>query len=74
MNDEGRPLERPRQSSHVAAHVSSERGQAAVAELDARLELRSRLVAIVDALDTDDAVTASVNVRWLLEDLDRLAS
>ena len=40
------------------------------ADVDRGLEVRERLAAIVDALDADDLVTARLNARWLLEDLD----
>jgi ribosome assembly protein YihI (activator of Der GTPase) len=42
-----------------------------LAELDERLELRERLVAVLDELDCGDVLKAAANLELLLADLDR---
>ena len=63
--------ERPtRGRSETSGRRPSERSTLAGLQATSELELRERLVTVVDALDAGDSDTAAINVRWLLEDLD----
>jgi len=75
MKDERRPARNAAAtSSTLDGDGSDARGRSAVAELDDRLELRERLVAIIDLLDEEQPRDALLNLRFLLMDLDRLAA
>jgi hypothetical protein len=71
MNDEGALARRPRpdQLSRRSEGSNAPR-RSAVAELDERLELRERLVAVLDELDHGDHTIAAANLEALLADLD----
>lgn len=77
MKDERRPAKNAAADSLVTSESSSENGRSASAlswaHVDATLEVRERLVAMVDALEAADVHTARVNATWLLEDLDGIA-
>jgi hypothetical protein len=75
MNDPSARKERSEKTSgRRPPERSNEVGRHAVAELDERLELRERLVAIIDALDAGDSDEGAINTRALLADLDGAAA
>jgi hypothetical protein len=73
MNDNGAPA-RDAAANSPADQVTGEDGRRATwGELDETLEVRGRIVAVVDELDAGDTATALLNLRALLEDLDGAA-
>ena len=74
MNDRTPAKGRSETSGRRPPERSDSRGRAAVHDLDAHLELRERLVAIIDSLDEGEPRDALLNLRWLLLDLDWLAA
>ena len=72
MKDERRPARNAAAATSIATKDGSN-GSGHVAtwlEVDLRLEVRERLVAVIDHLDAGDPEVARLNAQWLLDDLD----
>lgn len=69
MNDERRPARNAAATTNrCPANVATE--AVGLAALDGRLDVRERLVTILDALDADDPDTARFYAQGLLDDFD----